>query len=154
MIQSEQECVYLNNKQAGLGAAVQSSTFISPIELLPAASIAQPAGCCRTESRSGRAAGQCSPLKSPSSLEGSDTAFEMQIKTAASKETTLREKGAFKGRWARGQRESIFYHFLLPILLGSPCPGHAVSEGNVCCHWSCQSRRARDATQGQRHMRG
>lgn len=57
------------------------------------------------------------------------------------------EKGAFKGRWARGQRESVFSHFLLPISLGSPCPRHAVSEGSVCSCWSQQSRR--DVPQGQ-----
>lgn len=153
MIQSEQEWVYLNNKQAGLGAALQSSTFSSS------------SSCClqhpllSQQDAAGRRAGQAVlqgnalPLKSPSSLEASDTVSEVQIKAAASKETTVGEKGAFKGRWARGQRESIFYHFLLPVALGSPCPRHAVSEGNVCCHWSQQSRRARDATQGQGHVR-
>lgn len=42
-------------------------------------------------------------LKSPSSLEALIVS-EVQIKAEASKDTTVGEKGAFKGRWARGQR--------------------------------------------------
>lgn len=86
MIQSEQDWVYLNDKQAGLGAALQSPTFISP------------GSCCQQDAAGLRAGqgmlqGNALPLRSPSSLEGSDPASQVQIKAAASKETTVGEKG-------------------------------------------------------------
>lgn len=154
MIQSEQEWVALNNKQAGLGDGLPSSTCISPSSCCLQHPLLSQQGAAEGQ-RAGQAVlqGNALPLKSPSSLEGSDTASEVQIKATAPKETTVGEKGAFKGCWARGQRESIFYPFLLPIALDSPCPGHEVSEGNVCCPWSQQSRRARDVSQGQGHVR-
>jgi len=136
--------------------------MLIPHELPPPASIAS------RDAVAGRGAGwvvlqdpkpEALRPSSPGKCKGSDTASAVQIKATTSKETTAEDKGAFKGSWARGQREFIFYRFILKgriflaISLGSPCLRHEASQGSFCRGQSERIRRARDVSQGQENVR-